>query len=373
MNFRKDHWLAKREAPPLPAPISLSPSREFDGNDGPWSSFPIHIGTPPQAVKVLISTASSQTWAVLPEGCTQSDPANCSTARGGFFQPTTSTTWKQNQDVFGGFSPLLLEANLGEDGTGLYGYDTVSLGGQGTNGTTLDQQVVAGITSPGFYLGLFGLNPQPVMLPNTTAPLPGFISKLNQSGLIPSLSWSYTAGNQYRPGPVYGSVVLGGYDISRFESNELSFAINDTSSRNLQVNIGTMVLNTNNFTTVLSTSNESVTACIDSTTPYIWLPLNLCQQFEEAFGITWDEGVQAYLVNDALHSALRDQDTSVVFNIGNSSTAPGQGLNISLPYAAFDLIAEDPLLKKNSSRYFPLMRAANESQYTLGRTFLQEA
>lgn len=28
---------------------------------------------------------------------------------------------------------------------------------------------------------------------------------------------------------------------------------------------------------------------------------------------------------------------------------------------------------KNTSRYFPLMRAANESQYTLGRTFLQEA
>ncbi|KAL8640368.1 MAG: hypothetical protein Q9226_008757 [Calogaya cf. arnoldii] len=28
---------------------------------------------------------------------------------------------------------------------------------------------------------------------------------------------------------------------------------------------------------------------------------------------------------------------------------------------------------KNTTRYFPLIRAANESQYTLGRTFLQEA
>jgi len=43
-----------------------------------------------------------------------------------------------------------------------------------------------------------------------------------------------------------------------------------------------------------------------------------------------------------------------------------------LPYAAFDLVADYPLVI-DSSRYFPLMRAANESQYTLGRTFLQEA
>lgn len=373
MKLRRSDWLVKRgAAPPLPAPISIPPSRDFDGNDGPWSTFPIQIGTPPQTVKALISTASSQTWAVSPQGCTPSDPANCSTSRGGIFQPNTSTTWNQNQDVANGLSPLLLEANLGDTGNGLYGYDTVSLGGQSANGSKLDQQVVASVATKGFYLGLFGLNPQAVTLPNTTAPLPGFLSQLNQSGLIPSLSWSYTAGNRYRPGPVYGSLTLGGYDMSRFESNDILFPFNDTSSRNLQVNIGTMYLNTNNFTTELTTRNESISAFIDSTTPYIWLPLNICHQFEEAFGITWNNDVQAYLVNDTLHSALRDQDTSVVFNIGNSSTTPGQGFNISLPYAAFDLVAEAPLLKK-SSRYFPLMRAANESQYTLGRTFLQEA
>jgi hypothetical protein len=27
----------------------------------------------------------------------------------------------------------------------------------------------------------------------------------------------------------------------------------------------------------------------------------------------------------------------------------------------------------NQTRYFPLQRAANDTQYTLGRTFLQEA
>jgi len=45
---------------------------------------------------------------------------------------------------------------------------------------------------------------------------------------------------------------------------------------------------------------------------------------------------------------------------------------IQLPYAAFDLVASHPLVE-SSSRYFPLKRASNTRQYTLGRTFLQEA
>ena len=365
--------LPRRAAPPsLPAPISIVPTFEFDGNDGPWSTFPIKIGTPPQTVKALVSTASSQTWAVLPQGCTPKDPANCTTARGGVFNPNTSSTWSQNQDAAGGLYPLTLETNLNVTGTGLYGYDTVSLDGQGSNGPTLTQQVVAGVATKAYYLSLFGLNPRSFPLPETSAPLPNYLTSLNQSGSIPSLSWSYTAGNQYRPGPVYGSLILGGYDSSRFVPNDFSFVIDGTNSRGFTVNIGTIVLETNDTVTILGTKNESLSAAIDSTTPYFTLPLNVCEQFEEAFGIEWDSGVQGYLVNDTLHNALQSQNTSITLNLGNHSTIPGEGFNISLPYDAFDLTAGPPLLN-SPGRYFPLMRAANDSQITLGRTFLQEA
>ncbi len=367
-----NRWLAKRAASSVPAPISVQPSQKFNGNDGPWSSFPIQVGTPPQIVNVLVSTASSQTWAINPQGCTSSDPANCSISRGGFFQPNDSSTWKQNQDAANGLFPLVLETDLNVTGTGLYGYDTVSLSGQGSGGPTLDQQVVASIATKGYYLGLLGLNRGSSTLPGTSNEIPSFLSNLNQSNLIPSLSWSYTAGNQYRPGPVYGSLILGGYDSSRFEPNDVSFAFNNTASKDLVVHIGEIDLTTNDFITTLGTDNESIAAFIDSTTPYIILPLNICEQFEQAFGIEWDDGVQAYLVNDTLHSALQQGNTSVVFNIVDSSTVSGHGFNISLPYAAFDLVAGPPLLK-NSSRYFPLMRASNDSEITLGRTFLQEA
>lgn len=121
----------------------------------------------------------------------------------------------------------------------------------------------------------------------------------------------------------------------------------------------------------IALSNSSISALIDSTLPYFCLPLSVCEAFENAFGIQWDNEVQAYLVNDSLHTAMQAQNATVTFSLDGSVNGD-QSVNISLPYAAFDLTASYSLLT-NSSRYFPLMRATNESQYTLGRTFLQEA
>jgi hypothetical protein len=110
---------------------------------------------------------------------------------------------------------------------------------------------------------------------------------------------------------------------------------------------------------------------IDSTVPHIWLPMNACQHFEEIFGLTWDSATQLYLVNDTLHDSLVSTNVSLTFEIGNT-TEGGPTVNITLPYASFDLMVDYPIVA-NSSRYFPVMRAMNDTQYTLGRTFLQEA
>jgi hypothetical protein len=53
-------------------------------------------------------------------------------------------------------------------------------------------------------------------------------------------------------------------------------------------------------------------------------------------------------------------------------------VNITLPYDAFDLQLSYPYLPNTtyadpSKYYFPLRQAANETQYVLGRAFLQEA
>lgn len=143
----------------IPEPIVIPASQNFEGNDGPWSSFTIRIGSPAQNVNVYMSTASYQTWAVVPEGCTPSDGVDCPKLRGGLFDPRLTTTWipitksPNGTDTF----RLGLEANLGYSGNGRYGYDTVALGWDGSGGPSLEHQVVGGIATKEFYLGSFGL------------------------------------------------------------------------------------------------------------------------------------------------------------------------------------------------------------------------
>ena len=150
--------LLPRASHPTPEPIVVPASQNFEGNDGPWSSFIVQIGTPSQDVSVFISTAGYQTWAVLPEGCTADDPSNCGQLRGGLFRPNESTSWTPNtRSPYGnGTFALGLEENLDDSGNGEYGYDTVSLGWQGSGGPSLDQQIVAGIATKEFYYGIFG-------------------------------------------------------------------------------------------------------------------------------------------------------------------------------------------------------------------------
>jgi hypothetical protein len=105
----------------------------------------------------------------------------------------------------------------------------------------------------------------------------------------------------------------------------------------------------------------------------IWLPLEACQEFEKAFGLTYDNATELYLVNGDLHSRLLAENANVTFTLAQKLQG-GQTIDIVLPYAAFDLVALPPYRTLNeSSSYFPLRRAANETQYTLGRTFLQES
>jgi hypothetical protein len=137
--------------------------------DGKWSSVALRVGTPAQSVRVLVSTNSPQTFVVLPQGCetiaVNPIPPNCASARGGLFNPNTSSTW-QDQGLFGINSDGVgLEADLGYDVNADYGYfflsgrlsisadhcrlENVGLGfaGGGANTPTLKNQTVSGIAS----------------------------------------------------------------------------------------------------------------------------------------------------------------------------------------------------------------------------------
>ncbi|KAI0467442.1 aspartic peptidase domain-containing protein [Xylaria cf. heliscus] len=355
-----------------PKAVVIPPSEYFEGNDGPWSTFNLRVGTPEQDVRVIVSTASPESFVVLSDyGCSTSVfetvPSNCAVSRGMLFNPNQSSSWHE-LGLFGiNENGVGLEANLGYSERAAFATENIGLG---LTGPSLENQTVAGIaTAEPFYLGLFGLNNQPVnftSLGNFSSP--SFLTTLKDNGVIPSLSWSYTAGAKYRLKQVYGQLILSGYDTSRFVENSASFTMADDITRDLVVVLQSISYSGSTSATLLS---DSIDIFIDSTDPNLWLPGDVCDAFETAFGLTLDNTTGLYLVNETYHNTLLNSDAEVTFRLSDVSSG-GETVRVVLPYAAFDLTAQYPLVK-NTSYYFPLKRAANSTQYTLGRTFLQEA
>ncbi|KAL8854246.1 MAG: hypothetical protein Q9221_000960 [Calogaya cf. arnoldii] len=194
----------------------------------------------------------------------------------------------------------------------------------------------ASIATQDFWVATLGIAPRAT---NLTKPgqspvqfaaedtYPSLLSKLKEEDKIPSISYSYTAGAKYR----------------MCEGNPSTTTLLDTP----------------------------ISSFIDATVSQIWLPLEACEAFESAFGIDFDTTSGLYLVNDTVHERLLTQNASLVFTIGATPTSP-VAVHITLPYAAFDLQLSMYPNAPNATRYFPLKRAANDTQYTLGRTFLQE-
>ncbi|KAL8676091.1 MAG: hypothetical protein Q9186_007354 [Xanthomendoza sp. 1 TL-2023] len=99
--------------------------------------------------------------------------------------------------------------------------------------------------------------------------------------------------------------------------------------------------------------------------------MDACKAFEGAFGLRWNESYELYIVDDELHQSLKTRNPTFKFEIGQLETG-GPTVDIEISYAGFDSTYK-PDFESAPIRHFPIQRAQNESQLTLGRIFLQEA
>ena len=176
---------------------------------GSWSTFALRAGKPEQIVRVLPSTAGISTWVISPQGCPDnqgitSGNGDCEESRGGIFRSSNSSSWHDLGDY-----TLEIDANLGHGDIGAsYGLDTINLGFSESNGgPKLESQVVASLASGTYYLGLFGLNPQATNI-SFSHPYASALTTMKRKNLIPSLSWAYTAGAQYRESSLKQFIIL---------------------------------------------------------------------------------------------------------------------------------------------------------------------
>ncbi len=185
---------------------------------------------PEQYVRVLVSTASPESMVVLSElGCSTSAfsvtpvPTDCAVSRGVLFQSNKSSTWNEAGTYGINGNGVGLEYNLGYSVNAKFALGESRHRSQRSRPQESDRRrycrrgtiLFVWLSSlsgfwhvktpvliiPNFHIsrGIFGLNNQPVnfsSLGNYSAP--SFLTTLKDQGSIPSLSWSYTAGAQYR-------------------------------------------------------------------------------------------------------------------------------------------------------------------------------
>lgn len=170
---------------------------------------------------------------------------------------------------------------------------------------------------------------------------------------------------------VLGSLTLGGYDASRMDGNGIICPFASDDSKPLQVGV-TQITARNTLLGTATLYSTGYFSVVDSTVPHIWMPQAACDNFASNFGLNYDNETDLYLINDTIHTKLQQLNPTIIFQLSPQTTDGGSSTNIVLEYAAFDLQASYPYYT-NSTRYFPIRRAANNTQYILGRTFLQEA
>ncbi|KAK4575050.1 hypothetical protein LTR86_000902 [Recurvomyces mirabilis] len=359
-------------------PLSIAPSQLWDGNDGRWSTFQIQVGTPGQPVRLLPGTsasACSTTWVVIPQGCAQNPTLiDCEDDRGYYFTSNTSSSWSTQRLANGGLFQLSTyeESMLGLGGNAYYGFDVLGLGPPRSGLPSVSSTLIAGLASNDFWIGSLGLSPLPFNFTDLNDPIPSMLSTLRNQSLIPSCSWAYTAGASYKEPPVFGSLTLGGFDTRKFVPNhdDLTFSFGSDISRDLLVGLTAITYDTTGSSPLLA---QKIDIFIDSMVSELWLPLSACEAFASAFKLVWNDTIQYYLVDENVHDALLAQNPVFTFSLAQSGAEDANSTaSIRLPYSAFDLNLTQPMFN-TPTRYFPLKRAQNATQHTLGRTFLQEA
>lgn len=169
------------------------------------------------------------------------------------------------------------------------------------------------------------------------------------------------------------SLTLGGYDASKIVRNDLTFMFAPDNERDLVVSVVGITANTTTTQNIDLLKKFDLNMFIDSTIAEMWLPVEVCKTFEDAFGLKYDKRTGLYLVDDVLHRTLVAQNPTITFTLGQKYSTDAT-MQINLPYAAFDLTAASPYRGlQSSTRFFPIRQGANSSQWVLGKTFLQEA
>jgi hypothetical protein len=359
----------------------VAASRKWMGNDGPWSTFSIRVGSPPQALEVLPASSASFSLVVLEEGCINTGPADCEALRGNVLDTKYLSTWTPILAADGSrylYVPFpAQEILLPEQIASEIAVNPISLDvwGDTQNTIFLGGQLLAGYASSIPFLGLLGLSGFQSYPLNGSDPYNSTLQTLKNNSAVSGLTWGYTAGAKYRNPESYGSLTFGGFDSSLVDMDNALTDVDFPPGPRGKGNELTLSIKGIAIGDTTAESTDMV-ALLDTMVPDLWLPKTVCDLFEDKFGLEWNETWEMYLVNDTQRYRLQNESTSVSFDLTPISGS-SRVVTITLPYSAFDHEVKYPLVNitddQTTLHYFPLKRTPANTTNFLGRTFFQEA
>lgn len=190
----------------MPAPYSIAPSFTFEGSDGNWTTFEISVGSPSQTFRIFPSSAISELWVPIPQGCggVLEGLPGCGDLRGvGDFNGNPSLGFQTNSSAswstIGIYDLVAGDALFDEDGdTGLYGTDVITIPSNvAGDPAKLESQVIAGVATANVWLGVMGLGARAANFSVQAESLPSLIDAMKSQNITSSLSFGYTAGAAY--------------------------------------------------------------------------------------------------------------------------------------------------------------------------------
>ncbi|GAO18759.1 hypothetical protein UVI_02040810 [Ustilaginoidea virens] len=312
----------------------------------------------------------------------------CATSRGGIYDPAKSKQWS-GLGMWQLGLPDMVTA-----GSGQYGFDSIAASSRITNVRfSMSNVLLSAISSTDYFLGYFGVGLRSGNFGDVVAS-PPLRQAVASFGWIPSYSYGYTAGASYRG--IVGSATLGGYDSARFAPHDTTFTMNQTEGiprplvRGIQVAAvnGSRPAAWKSETMTLLQYNNSFTAVIDTTTPYLWLPPTVCDRFARALNLTYNNTYSLYTLTNDQYRQYSSDDFSMAFTFSLSSEdnrdnfglplhVPGV-VNITVPIRAFVSLLEYPFMNSTIAYgtpavpYFTLRRAPDDT-FIIGNAFMQEA
>ncbi|AMD22456.1 HHL314Wp [Eremothecium sinecaudum] len=278
-----------------------------------YYSVNVTVGTPEQAMTVLLDTGSSDLWVVGSDvKCTprlKEDPT-CKAL--GTFNTNNSCTWSGNGTRFS------IEYADSSFARGEWGMDVVHVNGLKVDGLTFAVADEAASSVGVFGIGLTGLETTNEVEPPHS--YDNFPLLLKRNGVIASNSYSlYT--NQYNA--EYGSILFGGVDHKKYKGKLLTVPIINTDPKRSSVPTSLSVtLNGVTYSTAenkTDTIHSPIGALLDSGTTLSYFPKEIADAMAVAVGAQWSEQFGSYV-----RKCPADNDKSTLdFNFsGNKIRVP---------------------------------------------------